>query len=729
MTVSIVSSPAPPPADPGSIRPGQDLATCDREPIHAPGVIQPHGLLLVAETATLDVVAGAGLIEDRLTSDWLGRPLADLLDQDVAAQLLAAPSGAIVLQPLTGRSERFDAIAHRLGPFVVVELEPASAATLTGSQILLTLDAASVTFERATDLRDLGERAAAAFRKITGFDRVMVYRFLDDDAGVVMAEDRVADLGSFLNHHFPASDIPKQARALYIRNQVRVIPDVDYEPAGFRPASDLIAALDLSDVAVRGVSPIHIQYLKNMGVRASASISIVKDGILWGLIACHNRTPRQLPLEVRMACRTLAGGLARQIRAKEEAETYREQIHLRAAEDTVLARLSDAVSLDEFFSGIGEDLRRMLGADGFAAMQGRDLYTVGHCPERPDLLQIAGWVGARAATQPFNTHHLQERFGPAKHFADRASGLLAVTMSTESPTILMWFRAEMIEVVNWAGNPHKAAGSAADGGALTPRASFEAWSEEVRGRARPWTLAEIEAANRLKRNLYDSRQTHRLRELNRELSATLAEREGLLRQKDFLIKEINHRVQNSLSLVSAFLALQARATGDAALTGHLDEAQRRLSAVALVHRRLYNDDRVEIVDLARYLEELCHEMKVSMGRDWTDKINLDLAPTLISADRAVNVGLILTELVINANKYAYAGSSGPISIGLEQHRHRFRLIVADRGSGKSMARTGFGTRMLNAMVERLAGTLEETSNEPGLRVIVTAPIEPEPPTH
>ena len=186
--------------------------------------------------------------------------------------------------------------------------------------------------------------------------------------------------------------------------------------------------------------------------------------------------------------------------------------------------------------------------------------------------------------------------------------------------------------------------------------------------------------------------------------------ESLLVQKDYLIKEVNHRVQNSLQLVSAFLALQARAEGNAGLSEALSEAQRRLAAVALVHRRLYSDDNVEMIDLAPYLDDLVSEMKSSMGPEWAEQFSTDFAPIIIPTDAAVIIGLILTELVINANKYAYSGAVGPIAISLEQHRNRFRLIVADQGQGMSGTRSGFGTRMLNAMVDRLGGTIENTNN-------------------
>ena len=700
-----------------------DVSDCAREPIHIPGAIQPHGLLLVAEALTLEIVAGAGHIEGRLDPDWLGRSLGDLLGQamqPVVAELDEAVSSVAVLDQVQGTGEIFDAVARLAGTWLVVELEPAPVQTHS-SKRLLSLTAVSSAFDRTVDLRALCEAAAVAFRKLTGFDRIMIYRFLDDDAGTVVAEDQVPELGSFLNHYFPASDIPAQARALYVRNQIRVIPDVDYTPAPVRPGAGW-TSLDMSDIGLRSVSPVHIQYLKNMEVKASASISIVKDGSLWGLIACHHRTPKQLSYETRLACSALAADLSRQIRAKDDAEMYRQRIRLRSHEDAIIGHLGNLSSLDAFLAGSGEELCKMLRADGFAAIQKDDLYLHGKCPDEANVLAVAKWVKKRALTKTYFSDRLAAEFPAAKVFQNRASGLLAVTMSTEVPTILMWFRAEQLETVNWAGNPHKAVtfGSKLP---LTPRASFDAWSEIVEGRSAAWTLGEVEAANRLQRKMFEVQQSHRLRALNRELIATVADNESLLEQKDFLVKEVNHRVQNSLQLVSSFLRLQARAIGNDVVTEQLNEAQRRLSAVALVHRRLYSGDQAQTVDLARYLDDLCTDMKAAMGADWSELISLDLSPVLVSTERAVNIGLILTELVINANKYAYAGTAGPIAITLDQQRSNFRLVVEDKGVGKAAVRQGFGSRMMSAMVKTLGGTIEEVGNEPGLRVTLTAPVQ------
>ncbi len=702
---------------------GGAVDACDREPIHVPGSIQPHGMILVADPVTLRIVAGAGEIETLLAPHWLGGHLDDILRHPVSARL-ADPSGVgpgpgVTLLQIDGIDVMFDATIHRSPTAIIVELEPAPPTMPSPIEMLAAMEDAAATFEQAFGLRELCERAARIFRQVTGFDRVMVYRFHDDGTGVVVAEDRDPALRSFLNQHFPASDIPRQARALYVRNRVRVIPDIAYEPAPLRPFGN--DALDMSDVALRSVSPTHLRYLANMGVAASASVSIVRDGALWGLIACHHPTPKLLPLHARMACRALAGSLSRQIRAKEDAELFRERIRLRTAEDAVMLRLGSDISLAGLFAIAGDDLARMLAADSFAAVRGTELFVAGRSPRHDDIRKIAAHVVDLARTVPFATDRMAKYLPDAAACQDLASGVLAVTMATEEPTILLWFRAEQIAVVNWAGNPQKDVPADLHT-PLTPRASFEIWSEAVRGRSVPWTLFEVEAAGRLKRTMYDARQHRRLFEINRELMATIADNESLLLQKDYLIKEVHHRVQNSLQLVSAFLGLQGRAVGDAVLTSHLIEAQRRLSAVAMVHRRLHSDEHLQAIDLARYIGDLCTEIRSTMDGSWGTQIQLDLVPILMSTDRAVHVGLILTELVINANKYAYAGGSGPITIALEQQQARFLLIVADRGSGKSGQGMGFGSRMLASMVARLAGTMAETDNCPGLRVTIAAPI-------
>ncbi len=709
------------------VTPPADLNNCDKEPIHIPGSIQPHGIMLVAEQDGLHVRYAAGDVEQRLGSAvWEGRMLGALIGPALAAKIgalmLPGGIGGFIGQLETGSGGALDVSAHLSGRHVIVELEATQAGGPPTALVLDGLAAAAARFEHAASLIALCEMAAVEFRALTGFDRVMVYRFLDDDAGKVLAESRREDLSGFLNHHFPATDIPRQARALYVRNLIRVIPDVSYAPAILRPAWAETVPLDMSDSSLRSVSPIHLQYLRNMGIGASASVSIVKDGVLWGLIACHNETPRSLTYDVRAACRSLAGSLARQIKAKDEAEGYRQRIRLRGFEDDIVAFLSREGALDATLGNHLDEISRMMGADGVAIIRAHELVTGGVCPGESDIRDLVSWLVKRRPETVFVTDRLSAAYPPALEFQALGSGLLAVTLSGDEPWVLLWFRVEQAEIVNWAGNPHKA-GNLGPDETLTPRSSFEAWREIVSGRALGWTLPEVDAANRLRATLLDIQQNRRVQALNHQLTTILRDKDLLLERNEFLIGEVNHRVQNSLQLVSSFLSLQARASANPELQAALEEARRRLTAVALVHRRLYKGDKIDIVDAGRYVEELCADTVTFMGKEWAQHLTLDLSPVMISTDLAVPLSLVLTELMINCNKYAYGGEPGPIEIRLTGDLSSLYLSVSDKGRGSISPGKGFGSRMIDSLVAQLGGTLTTGDNTPGLRTALKIPLQ------
>jgi light-regulated signal transduction histidine kinase (bacteriophytochrome) len=701
------------------------LSTCDREPIHIPGSVQPHGAMLVVSLPDLLVSHVAGPVEILLGTDARpGAPLAALLGETFAARgldLAAHRPGVSHVGQVQG-SVPLDASIHRAGRVLIVELEPARPDALPASQVLDLVDEAAALFQAAASIETLCDRAAALFRRLTGFDRIMVYRFLDDGSGRVLGEARREHDHSFMHHHFPASDIPRQARALYVRNLTRVIPDVDYEPAPLRPPWDDAAPLDMSDSALRSVSPIHLQYLRNMGVAASASVSIVLDGALWGLVACHGATPRLMPYDVRAACRSVAGALARQIRAKQEAADDRQRIYLRGMEDDLLRALAREEAAGEPAAYL-DDMRLMLDADGMAIIRGTELLTAGVVPSRGEIRDVAAWLLERGGEPVFATDALEALHPSATLFREYGSGLLGLVLDPDTPTVLLWFRAEQIEVIKWAGIPHKPEDDPE--AALTPRASFEAWQETVRGRARAWSAPQLEAARRLRGLLLELRRGREVRALNRQLAESLREREGLLEQKDFLMGEVNHRVQNSLQLVASFLAMQGRMSTNPELRSELDEAQRRISAVALVHRRLYTGDQIKRIDAGRYVEELCADAIASMGRDWSQFLSLAVEEVPISTDRAVTLGLVMSELLININKYAYGGQAGPIEVRLAAApaEDAFRLVVADSGAGALSPGKGFGSRMIAGMVAQLGGTLTYEDNRPGLRATLMVPRE------
>ena len=718
-------------SDAPEIRLDDAVEACAREPIHIPGSIQPHGVMLVADRTTHEISHAAGDVARLLGRDaWIGRTLGEVLGDQLAERAaLATHSGAVggYVGRIDTGERPLDICAHLDGERLIVEVEPGLPSVLSAATLLGQLEAAAAAFERTPTLKALCDRAAVEFRRLTGFDRVMIYRFLDDDAGAVLSEDLAEGMPSFLNHHFPGSDIPAQARSLYVRNLVRVIPDIAYQPAPVLPAWTDERPLDMSDCALRSVSPVHMQYMRNMGVGASASVSIVKDGQLWGLIACHHREPRLLPYDVRAGARALAGGLARQIRAKEQDEGYRERMRLRSREDEVVARFSATGDREGGLREGAAERQRALGADGVAVLSGASLHMAGSHPPEAEARRLAEWVLAQAP-EPVVTDRLSEIYPAASSYENEASGLLGLVVAVDEPFVVLWFRAEQVQVVEWAGNPHKAM-SLGPGETLTPRSSFEAWRETVRGRSQHWTAAEVEAGHRLREGLLAARGHRRLVDLNLRLTEAVSEKDDLIQQKELLIKEVNHRIQNSLQLVSSFLGLQSRDVQDPALHAAFEEARRRLQAVALVHRRLYRADQIETIELARYLEELVGDMNASLGVEWAGMITVDAQPVLVTTDRAVTLGLVVTELVINANKYAYDGAPGPIAVTLQEQDDRLSVTVADHGRGKHDQGQGFGSRMIAAMVRQLRADLTFADNGPGLRAILTAPVSavaPEP---
>lgn len=388
-----------------------DMALCDQEPIHTPGSIQPHGMMLVVEMDGFTIRHVAGDVEERLGAvAWQDRPLTGILGDNMSTDiaLLAEPGtiGGFMGQLRAASGEVLDVTAFVSIPFIIVELEAASTEAMSTSQVINRLTTAATGFERAASVNALCDRAAIEFRRVTGFDRVMVYRFFADGAGKVLAEAGRSDQRSFLNQHFPAADIPRQARALYLRNHYRVIPDVAYHPAPLRPAWTNAQPLDMSDSNLRCVSPTHLCYLENMGVRASASFSIISNGALWGLVACHNEIPRRLTYDVQAAGRSLVSSLGRWIKSKDETEGYRQRLRLRSFKDDIVALLSREGRLDETLSNHLVEIGGMMNSDGIAVLRQRELVTYGLCPGDADIEALAAWLIGRPVDIVFSSDHL-----------------------------------------------------------------------------------------------------------------------------------------------------------------------------------------------------------------------------------------------------------------------------------------------------------------------------------
>ncbi len=707
-----------------------DLTACDREPIHIPGAVQPHGALLVLDRNSLRIEQAGGACEDffgRPPRSLVGGVFSDQADGGVGALSLAdcGEQPAFVGGVLAVDGRGLDVVGHVVGGKLVLEFEEAPARRRSGAELARIVEMVGALFAGAETIDRLCRIAAVQFRGLTGFDRVMIYRFLPDGAGSVVAEDKLEQLPPFLNHRYPASDIPRQARELYVRNVIRVIPDVGYTPSELAAEDRQETPLDMSNCQLRSVSPVHILYLRNMGVGASASVSIIADGKLWGLVACHHRSPKRLSFDDRTLCRVLAVSLSQQVARLEQAELYRARLRFRACEDELLTGLARSASLEDAVASGAADLLKTIPAHGVAVRRKGRLWMAGRCPDEAQTLALADWALSRGGDGAFSSAVLAEEYAAAADFPQIASGLLAVTISAAEPCQLLWFRAEQIEVIEWAGNPHKPVEADGATGALTPRRSFELWRETVRGRSETWSLAEVEAAERIGQALAEFERNRRINKLNETLQRALSERDRLLAEKDRLLQEGDHRIQNSLQILSSMLSLQLPEITDPFVRMQLQQALSRVHAVSAVHRRLYQTDQPQVIDVAAYLRELVADIGHSLGADWAGELRVRALSTPVPAEVAMSVGLVVTELVLNAAKYAYGGRPGPVEVDVERHPGRLHLRVRDHGRVTAAERpqgTGFGFKLMSSLVDRLKGELRPLDASPGLSVTVDVPL-------
>jgi light-regulated signal transduction histidine kinase (bacteriophytochrome) len=472
-----------------------DLDNCAREPIHVPGSVQPRGVLAVVREADFEVRQVSANVEDLLghsVDDVLGRHLSFLLGDDVAARVeqVASVLGDLHQRnPLectidvAGEPRAFDAILHRdPSGVLLVEFEIAYGPRPFSFPNTYQAVRGSVDeLNRAATLADLYDATARAVRDLTGFDRVMVYRYDEDYNGEVVAEAKRDELNSFLGLHYPSTDIPAQARALYEKNWLRLIDDVGYAPSPLVPAVDeqRDEPTDLTHATLRSVSPIHIEYLQNMGVHASMSISLLRHGKLWGLIACHHYAgPHLPPFGTRAAAEFLGSTLSLRLVDRFEDE----QLHKRLAAQAVLGKLTaatldDGESLSSLLLG-APSLLDLVPADGVVVNIGGEYRVHGSVPAPDVVTAIAEWA-RDAGDEIANSESLSRDLPGVDIDPDMTSGVLAINLPDGQYAI--WFRSEVLRSVDWGGDPYNKAiaVSEGDGVRLSPRKSFDRWREVV----------------------------------------------------------------------------------------------------------------------------------------------------------------------------------------------------------------------------------------------------------
>lgn len=698
-----------------------DLSNCDREPIHIPGSIQPHGLLLVLHPDTLEVlqVAGDGALLG--VTPRPGQPAAALLPRAVLDSIADLPDDppptagrALEVTPPGGKP--LDLVAHRTPAGLIVEIEPLQGVpeTVRPSPLPVVLSMVARLAE-ATTVQAFCAAAAEEVRRVTGFDRVMVYRFEPDDSGAVVAEARHADLGSYLGLRYPASDVPAQARALYVQNWVRIIPDARYVPAPLIPAVSPLTGqpTDLSCCALRAVSPLHLEYLANMGVRASMSLSIVRGGRLWGLIACHHRTPHRLPVATRGACELFARLFSLQLEAREEAEDAAYAARMRRVRDGLVQVMAQEKNLALGLIRQRPNLLDLVASEGVALLIEGSYAAIGRVPEEEAVRAVAAWAGAHASEGVIALDRLADAFPPAAAFAEVAAGALVLSVTRDPRDCIIWFRPELVQTVTWAGNPNKPVEVTPDGARLSPRRSFDAWRETVRGRCRPWRAIELEAVQGLRVEL--------LEVVLRRMEEVAEERQRARERQDMLLAELDHRVKNTLANIQALVRHSSRAASS--VMAFVGDLHGRLRAMAKAHS-LLSRSRWEGAELRSLVEEELHPHLG--GEGGVPRVSIAGPDIRLRPKAALAVSLALHELATNASKHgALSARTGRVVVAWRIAGPT--LVLEWRESGGPVvvppAHRGFGSLMLErSLAYEVGGRVRLDFLPDGVACLVEMPL-------
>ncbi|MBW4687110.1 MAG: GAF domain-containing protein [Komarekiella atlantica HA4396-MV6] len=720
-----------------------ELTNYDLEPIHIPGSIQPHGVLLALKEPELTILQSSnntrhffGISPEEL----LNQPLTKLLEpeqinflQDCLLQedlQFANPIEFTI--KAGGKSIHFDGIIHRSDQLLILELEPALLEKSNAFFRFYHLVKQTISkLQIASSVTEISQILVKEVKKITGFDRVMIYRFDDNSNGIVIADDKPEYLASYLGLHYPALDIPPQARELFSQNWLRLIPDANYKPAAIVPTNNPLTEqpLNLSKSVLRSVSPCHIEYLHNMGVTASMSISIMKNKKLWGLIACHHQSPKFLPYEIRNACEFLGQMTSLELGAKEDSEDSEYKIQLKSVHSKLVEYMSAETNFIQGLINYQPNLLNLVNAQGAAVSFEGEYFTIGNTPEKPDIKHLVEWIYQNLQEEILYTDALSQVYPQAEKFRDVASGLMAFSFSKTQKNYVLWFRPEVVQTVNWGGNPSKTVEMNANGDLrLSPRKSFELWKETVRLKSLPWKSCEVNAALELRSAIIGVvlRKADELAQLNIELERSNNELDAFAYIASHDLKEPLRGIHN----YSNFLIEDYGETLN-------DEGRDKLRTLIRLTQRmedlidsLLHFSRLGRVDLSMQQTDINSVVNRSLDllsariEQMQIKICIPRPLPTVYCDR-VQIGEVFNNLIANAIKYNdktekwieigyidhptapiifYVRDNG-IGIREKHFESIFRIFKRLHGPNKYGGGTGAGLTIAKKIVERHGGKI------------------------
>lgn len=496
-----------------------DSDFCGSLPLHHINSIQDYGYLLVVELQSFKIVQAsenlaalfAGEIADIVPgalSDYLDEHSMDRISSLINNQLLNRIPLTVHLKQGT-QKEPFHALLHIKEQYLIIELEKANeSASRSFAEVYESIRHIGAALEIANTVQQVCDTAITELRKLSGFDGILMYSFDEGWNGTVIAEDKGDLLEPYLGQTFPASDVPRQAREMYLKNPYRLIPNRAYQPIRLYPVINPISHsfIDLSDCNLRGVVGVHLEYMKNMGINASMSIRVIHEQRLWGLISCHHIDSKYLNYEICSVFEWLSELISNRLSMVLNQERHSST---QALQHQRLLLTDHIYAQDHLVNGLLSDeehnLLTLFKASAAVVMLNGRMESRGIVPPKDELENLLLWLEGKNFNTIFSTRHLTELYEDASEFVAEASGLLFIPIDNEKSEFVVCFRPEVLQDINWGGDPNQAINFDQDGKSYHPRNSFSSWKQTVSQHALPWLKEELEVAESLRSFLFEFR--------------------------------------------------------------------------------------------------------------------------------------------------------------------------------------------------------------------------------
>lgn len=681
-----------------------DFERCEDEPIHIPESIQGYGYLFALDPKTGEVRIRSANIETFLvkTAAIMQGSFYDLLDdkvtsadfiinsyerakrEDVRLPLELKIKEEFLQDPTM---DEYHAVVFASDEFLIIEIEPASIfkGKIAARQYskIYSMNIAPK-FRRMDSIEEMADAIANTVKQLTGFERVVIYRFNEDESGTVIAEAREDDIDSYMNLYYPASDIPAQARALYTKNWIRLTPNVDLPPVPLTPTVEQMDRnpLDLSQSLLRAKSPIHLQYIRNQGLKASMSISLVNHGNLWGLISCHHRKEHYLPQNIRLDCESLSQLFSWQLYAKEEELDTTKKLAIDETISRMVATLSENKSIVDVFKENEHEILNLMNACGFIFHSGSETVSLGRVPDGTMVKALMSTVTDSHADEPFSTENVDELFA-GKGNSNGVAGALLIPLLAENRYYTAWFREEHVRVRRWAGNPHEKSPTASKRERMTPRTSFKIHEEHITNRSWPWSVKDLEIAERFNKLFL----IHALRaQVN--MHENIVDLQEKSQSKDEFLATLAHELRNPLSPIANAVTILRTTDNADHKTFAVDVIDRQLSQLVTLVDDLMDVSRItqgkvhltmDRLDIEKVLDnaiEICETIIKEKGHELVVKRSSERC--LVYAD-FIRLSQVFANILNNAAKYTDAG--GRITISFDGDDKHVIVRIVDNGIG------------------------------------------------